>query len=72
MGSKDLSESLRRDLGLAQILRQEKDGKGESGKNEKQKVPSILKQLLSDDNQLQKKVIDANTVKGKARDKKDW
>ncbi|MCO4754679.1 MAG: VWA domain-containing protein [Bacteriovoracaceae bacterium] len=43
-----------------------------AGKKNKEKMPSILKQLLSDDNQLQKKVIDADTVKGKSREKKDW
>ncbi|MBC77368.1 MAG: hypothetical protein CME64_15290 [Halobacteriovoraceae bacterium] len=50
----------------------QKNDQAKDGKAKKDKVPSILKQLLSDDNQLQKKVIDANTVKGKSREKKDW
>lgn len=47
--------------------------KGRAGKGEKDgKMPSILKQLMSDDNQLQKEVIDADTVKRKTREAKDW
>lgn len=52
-----------------------KDKKGDPQQGEKEnkeKMPSILKQLMSDDNQLQKKVIDANTVERKTREKKDW
>lgn len=44
---------------------QPKDGKPK-------KLPAILKQLMSDDNQLQKKLIDAKTTERKTRDKKDW
>ena len=36
------------------------------------KLPAILKQLKNQDNQLQKKLIDAQTTKRKASDKKDW
>ena len=47
----------------------EAQGKGEKGKK---KLPAILKQLINDDNQLQKKVIDAKTVERKSREEKDW
>ncbi|MEX1098966.1 MAG: hypothetical protein WEB87_00985 [Bacteriovoracaceae bacterium] len=50
----------------------ERQGDSEGGDIDKEKMPSILKQLLSDDNQLQKKVIDADTVERKTREKKDW
>lgn len=46
-----------------------------SEKNDKkkpEKLPAILKQLKSQDNQLQKKLIDAKTIKRKSRDQKDW
>ncbi|MBD64092.1 MAG: hypothetical protein CME62_02720 [Halobacteriovoraceae bacterium] len=50
--------------------------KQESGKEDqkvpKKKVPAILKQLMSDDNNLQKKVIDSGTTERKSRDQKDW
>ena len=39
---------------------------------DKKKLPAILKQLINDDNQLQKKAIDAKTVERKNRDRKDW
>ena len=55
--------------------REKKDGKSTGGSDQKmnkEKMPSILKQLMSDDNQLQKKVIDAETVERKTREKKDW
>ncbi len=45
------------------------DQKGERGKK---KMPAILKQLMSDDNKLQKKMIDTGTTKRKPREKKDW
>jgi Ca-activated chloride channel family protein len=39
----------------------------------KQEVPSLLKQLIQDDRQLQKKLLDTTTGdKLKPRDKKDW
>lgn len=38
----------------------------------KKKMPRLLKQLLSDDQNLQEKLIDAKTVKRKDRDQKDW
>ena len=38
----------------------------------KEKLPALLKQLMSDDNQLQRKVIDAATTKRAQGDKKDW
>lgn len=38
-----------------------------------QKMPSILKQLVQDDRQLQKKLLDTSTEdKARQRDKKDW
>ncbi|MCT4642556.1 MAG: VWA domain-containing protein [Bacteriovoracaceae bacterium] len=46
-----------------------KDGKG---RKKKKKLPALLKQLMSDDNNLQKKVIDRETRKSKSSDKKDW
>ena len=36
----------------------------------KKKLPALLKQLIQDDNQLQKKVIDAETVERKGRERK--
>jgi Ca-activated chloride channel family protein len=39
---------------------------------DKKKIPAILKQLMSDDNQLQKKMIDTGTTKRKSREVKDW
>jgi Ca-activated chloride channel family protein len=48
-------------------------GEGENQKNkDKKKIPALLKQLMSDDNQLQKKMIDAETRERRKRDKKDW
>lgn len=44
----------------------------ERQKMPKQKMPSILKQLMSDDAQLQKKLIDTETTENKDRDEKDW
>lgn len=38
----------------------------------KKKLPALLKQLMSDDNKLQKKMIDAKTTKRKGSDQKDW
>lgn len=49
----------------------ESDGKGDK-KIPKKKLPAILKQLISDDNKLQKKVIDAKTTERKTREQKDW
>lgn len=49
------------------------DSKDNSNKNvDKKKIPAIVKQLMSDDNQLQKKMIDAKTSKRKSSDRKDW
>lgn len=48
----------------------EKQGKNKSAS--KRKLPAILKQLVNDDNQLQRKVIDAATVKRGDGAKKDW
>lgn len=45
--------------------------KGNKQRNKK-KLPAILKQLMSGDDQLQKKMIDAKTTKRKSRDRKDW
>lgn len=59
-----------------QKKQQKKDqSKSDKKKDEKigrKKVPAILKQLLSDDNNLQKKLIDAKTIERKSRDQKDW
>ena len=45
----------------------------ESGdKGKKKKIPALLKQLISDDNQLQKEAIDAQTRDRKKRNRKDW
>lgn len=38
----------------------------------KKKLPALLKQLINDDNQLQKQMIDAKTTKRKNYDSKDW
>lgn len=48
-----------------------KENKGAQG-NKKKELPALLKQLISDDNQLQKDAIDAQTKERKTRDKKDW
>lgn len=46
---------------------------GDSGKKKKKKkIPALLKQLISDDNQLQKDAIDAQTKDRKKRNRKDW
>ncbi len=51
----------------------EKENESEQEKKErKKKLPALLKQLLNDDNKLQKKMIDAETTERKKRDKKDW
>jgi Ca-activated chloride channel family protein len=52
-----------------------KKGKGDKddkNKVEKKKIPALLKQLMSDDNQLQKKMIDAETRQRRKNNKKDW
>lgn len=50
----------------------EKNESGDEKKKRKKKLPALLKQLVSDDNKLQKKMIDAKTTERKGRDKKDW
>ncbi len=57
----------------------EKDKKRESTKESekekkerRKKLPAQLKQLMNNDNQLQKKMIDAKTTKRKAGGTKDW
>jgi Ca-activated chloride channel family protein len=51
----------------------DKKGDPSGGKPKgKKKLPAILKQLMSDDNQLQQKMIDTGTTKPKTREKKDW
>lgn len=48
-------------------------GKGEKDKKvSRKKIPAILKQLISDDNNLQKKLIDAKTIERKTKEQKDW
>lgn len=50
-----------------------KNKKGGAGKGiDKKKMPAILKQLMNDDNKLQKKMIDTGTTKRKTREKRDW
>ena len=54
---------------------EKKDEKPESSdekEERKKKLPTLLKQLINDDNQLQKKMIDAKTTKRKSYDSKDW
>ena len=52
---------------------EKKNKKGSGGKpNKPKKMPAILKQLMSDDNKLQKKMIDTGTTKRKSREKRDW
>ncbi|MCP4913860.1 MAG: VWA domain-containing protein [Oligoflexia bacterium] len=41
-------------------------------KRKLQKVPAMVKQLLSDDRELQKKFLDTSTSERKSYDKKDW
>lgn len=48
-----------------------KNGSGGKG-IDKKKMPAILKQLMSDDDKLQKKMIDTGTTKRKSREKRDW
>lgn len=53
--------------------KKDKKDKGSAGKGiDKKKMPAILKQLMSDDNKLQKKMIDTGTNKRKSREKRDW
>jgi Ca-activated chloride channel family protein len=55
--------------------KKKKESKPETGnekKDRKKKLPTLLKQLISDDNKLQKKMIDAKTTERKSRQKKDW
>lgn len=49
-----------------------KNKKGSSKGINKKKIPAILKQLMSDDDKLQKKMIDTGTTKRKSREKRDW
>lgn len=51
--------------------RSENKQEGQAG-NKPKEVPSLLKQLVNDDNKLQKQLIDAQTQKRGDRDKKDW
>ncbi len=44
----------------------------EGSKKSEEEVPILLKQLVSDDNQLQKKMIDAKTTERKSSKAKDW
>jgi Ca-activated chloride channel family protein len=50
----------------------EKSQQSKQNKMPKKKLPALLKQLMSDDNQLQKKLIDAETRKRSRRNRKDW
>jgi Ca-activated chloride channel family protein len=49
-----------------------KDNTEKSSRQKVKELPAILKQIMSDDNQLQKKVIDSSTTKQKTREEKDW
>ncbi len=57
-------------------MRKKDSGDKEESKEEKKerqkKLPALLKQLMSDDNKLQKKMIDAKTTKRKSSEQKDW
>lgn len=51
----------------------EKDANGNGEKEDsKKKIPALLKQLMSDDNQLQKEFIDAETKRRSRNNRKDW
>lgn len=77
---KDKKDQKKNDSGDNKDQKAEKDkkknNKGETPderKERKKKVPVLLKQLMSDDNQLQKKLIDAKTTKQrKSSQAKDW
>ena len=55
---------------------EDKNGKKSESQSEKEsrkkKLPALLKQLINDDNQMQKKMIDAKTTKRKNYGSKDW
>ena len=54
---------------------QDKNQEGEKKKLPPQKIPAKLKQLMSDDRQLQLKIIEQNTRdmnRRKSRQNKDW
>ncbi len=53
-------------------MKKENERNNEMTKGEKKKLPALLKQLMNDDNQLQRKVIDAATTKRGSAKKKDW
>lgn len=56
-----------------QLAKQEKNNsKGADKTINKEKVPALLKQLMSDDNKLQKEFIDAQTRKRSRSNRKDW
>lgn len=68
--NKDDNESKEKDKKDKQ-KNKNKNGEGDKPQSKK-KMPAILKQLMSDDNQLQKKMIDTGTTKRKTREKRDW
>lgn len=71
---KEKKEDQKKDKGDKDKKKKQKNKKETSKekKERKKKLPALLKQLLSDDNKLQKKMIDAKTTERKSRDKKDW
>lgn len=51
---------------------QSKSESKEEKQNRQKKLPALLKQLINEDNQLQKELIDAKTTKRKSQGSKDW
>ncbi len=51
---------------------EQKKQEQEKQNGKKKKMPAIVKQLINDDNQLQKKMIDAKTSERARGEKKDW
>lgn len=69
----DKEDQKKNDSGKEKDDKKDKPQESEGDKEEmKKKLPALLKQLISDDNQLQKKIIDAKTTERKTREQKDW
>ena len=74
-GKDNKNEDKKPDDGKDKKEKKKQESKPETGKEKKKrkkKLPTLLKQLISDDNNLQKKMIDAKTTERKGRQKKDW
>lgn len=74
-GDKGDQKKNKDDQGDGDKKKKDKKNKSESKEERekrKKKLPALLKQLMNDDNQLQKKMIDAKTTKRKGYDRKDW